>query len=112
MQFDYVMVVQNIKEAEYRAIELGLNRTDFRYCISERDILGARLPTRELFFISEALYNKMSYFHDDKFYYRLHDRFDKITHISGKELSPMIDVSHKAVFGKFQNALKETNNQN
>lgn len=102
MKFDYVMVVPTIREAEYHARELGLKREEFKYCVNEGDIAGFRLPTNKLLFTSENLYEEMSYLskEEETFYYKLHDRFDKILHLFGKELSPKIDVSHKAVFGK------------
>ena len=87
-KFDYVMIVGSIKEAEYQAREMGLTRNDFRYCTKEKDIVGYRLPTNKMLFISEALDKEMSYLNNKgNLHTRLEERFHTIIDIYGRKLN-------------------------
>mgnify|MGYP006971724794 FL=1 len=88
MQFDYVMIVASIKEAEYEARKLGLSRNDFRYCTKEQDVAGRRLPSDKLLFISEKMDNEMAYLDNEgNLHWRLEDRFHTIVDIYGRILT-------------------------
>jgi hypothetical protein len=77
--FEYVMIVNSIQEAEYEARKLGLNRVDFIYCTEKSQLVGYRLPTNRLLFISEKLDKEMTYIDKDgKLQRRLNDRFHTI----------------------------------
>ncbi|MEY3429389.1 MAG: hypothetical protein RI930_216 [Pseudomonadota bacterium] len=78
-RFEYVMIVSSIEEAEYEARKLGLTRADFRYCTEKSQLVGYRLPTNRLLFISEKLDKEMTYLDKDgKLQRRLNDRFHTI----------------------------------
>lgn len=73
------MIVSSIQDAEYEARKLGLNRVDFEYCTEKSQLVGYRLPTNRLLFISEKLDKEMSYIDKDgKLQRRLNDRFHTI----------------------------------
>ena len=67
--YGFVFLVENVREAEALARSLHIPKEYFKYCYSEKDIVGYRLPTKKQLFISERL-NTLDNF--------LHKRFHRI----------------------------------
>ncbi|CAB4213328.1 hypothetical protein UFOVP1451_15 [uncultured Caudovirales phage] len=68
-KFEYVFLVADASEARSLAISLHIPKEHFKYCRSEEELAGMRLPTHKQLFISQHL-NTLDN--------RLHRRFHRI----------------------------------
>lgn len=80
-EFTYVVIVNDSKVAHQIASEMRLRRDQYKYLVTESQIVGRSLPSQELWFIHESLLESSC---------RLHWRFKKIFDCDFNQIEPTV----------------------
>ena len=60
MSYRTAIIVENYEEALFRAKELKINSSNFKYCRNESDLLGYKIPSSKQLFVRDEKKLKVS----------------------------------------------------